>query len=90
MANKRKNRRAARIPDASSSDAPSPEYVDAPFSPRCAFVVQFRTGKGKLTGRVEHMTSGEAAIFSDLKELCEFFKRVLEVSAHARKPHHND
>jgi hypothetical protein len=90
MSGKRKDHRAARVPDASSSNAASPEHIDAPFSPRRAFVVQFRTGAGKLTGRAEHMASGKVALFSDFDELCEFFNRVLKISACARKPHRND
>jgi hypothetical protein len=90
MPGNRKDRRAAKAPDGSRSDAASPEQIDAPFSPQRAFVVQFRTGSGKLTGRAEHMASGAAAFFSDLDELGQFFNRVLRISVRARKPRHRD
>jgi hypothetical protein len=90
MSGKTKSRQAARLPDAFSSNAVSPEHVDAPFSTRRAFVVQFRTGGATLTGRVEHMASGEAALFSDLHELCGFFDRVLKSSEADKKRYRND
>jgi hypothetical protein len=85
MSDKRKTKQAPEVPGTSSSNAISPEQIDAPFSPRRAFVVQFRTGSGTLTGRVEHMASGEAALFTDLRELGEFFDRVLNVSPTGHK-----
>jgi len=48
----------------------------APLSVRRAFVVHFRTNsdvtQGRLTGRVEHVVSGQAAHFSSLEELLAF------------------
>jgi hypothetical protein len=58
--------------------------ADAPFSPRRAFVVQFRTTAGALTGRAEHIASGDAASFSDQHDLLEFFSRVLNALDHDR------
>jgi hypothetical protein len=58
--------------------------ADAPFSPRRAFVVQFRTTAGALTGRAEHIASGDAAFFSDQHDLLEFFSRVLNALDHDR------
>lgn len=53
----------------------------SPLSPHRAFVVQFRrdTGKelGYFAGRVEHMTSGQAARFQSIEELTTFLTRVL-------------
>lgn len=53
----------------------------APLSPYRAFVVQFRTATGQAAedflGRVEHMTSGQAARFSSPEELVAFMVRVL-------------
>ena len=51
-----------------------------------AFVVQFReetdVEKGRLEGRVEHVTSGQARHFDSLEELLAFLGRVLrEVNA---------
>ena len=52
-----------------------------PLSPYRAFVVQFRpptpTAQDLFTGRVEHMTSGQAARFTSLTELVAFFTQVL-------------
>jgi hypothetical protein len=90
MSAKRQRRRTARVVEPSSSHTSSPEYADAPFSPRRAFVVQFRITAEALTGRAEHIASGEAALFSDLQELCEFFKRVLNISAEGQKRHRNN
>ena len=46
-----------------------------------AFVVQFRTetdlATGRVTGRVEHVASGQATHFSSLEELLAFIDRVL-------------
>jgi hypothetical protein len=46
-----------------------------------AFVVQFRAEadlkQGKLTGRVEHVVSGQATRFHSLDELLTFFAHVL-------------
>jgi hypothetical protein len=49
--------------------------------PEGAFVVQFREGvdlaHGPMTGRVEHVVSGQAARFTSLEELIAFFTRIL-------------
>jgi hypothetical protein len=46
-----------------------------------AFVVQFRTDtrveQGHLTGRVEHVVSGQATDFQSLETLLAFMARVL-------------
>jgi hypothetical protein len=56
--------------------------VEAPLSPRLAFVVQFRTNSGgatqSYTGRAEHMTSGHVTHFRSQGELWTFLTRVLE------------
>jgi hypothetical protein len=53
----------------------------APLSPYRAFVVQFRTATGQtpghFAGRVEHMTSGQAARFSSSEELVAFLTQIL-------------
>jgi hypothetical protein len=53
------------------------EEKTAPLSPTRAFVVQFRTNSGPLTGRAEHLASGEAVLFANKNELFEFFERTL-------------
>ncbi len=62
----------------------------APLSPYRAFVVQFRTATGQAAGdflgRVEHMTSGQAARFSSPEELVAFMVRVL-AQVPAEPPH---
>src|SRR5215813_6046543 len=51
------------------------------LSPHRAFVVQFRAetevAQGRVTGRVEHVVSGQIAHFDSLEELLEFIARVL-------------
>ena len=53
----------------------------APLSVTRAFVVQFRADtvveQGYLTGRVEHVVSGQAADFQSLETLLAFMARVL-------------
>ena len=53
----------------------------APLSVTRAFVVQFRTDaaveQGYLTGRVEHVVSGQATDFQSLETLLTFMARVL-------------
>lgn len=64
----------------------------SPLPVNRAFVVQFRTetdlDKGRVTGRVEHVLSGQATHFSSLEELLEFITRVLTSlpAASAKKP----
>jgi hypothetical protein len=51
------------------------------LSPYRAFVVQFReradVERGLWAGRVEHVSSGQAARFQSLEELLAFIARVL-------------
>ena len=53
----------------------------APLSVTRAFVVQFRADtaveQGYLTGRVEHVVSGQATDFEALEMLLAFIARVL-------------
>jgi hypothetical protein len=53
----------------------------APLSPSWAFVVQLREGTPltptQLTGRVEHVISGQATLFASLAELMAFMAQVL-------------
>ena len=53
----------------------------APLSVRWAFVVHFRTDtdmtQGRITGRVEHVVSGQSTHFASLEELLAFITRVL-------------
>jgi hypothetical protein len=51
----------------------------SPLSVHRSFVVQFRSdGDGRqLSGRVEHVTSGQATRFASAKELLAFLQRVL-------------
>ena len=53
----------------------------APLSVTRAFVVQFRADtiveQGYLTGRVEHVVSGQATDFQSLEMLLTFIARVL-------------
>jgi hypothetical protein len=54
---------------------------DAPLSPHWAFVVQVRQGTAltpeALRGRVEHIVSGQATVFTSLGELWTFMAQVL-------------
>jgi hypothetical protein len=54
---------------------------EAPLSPQWAFVMQLREGTAltpeALHGRVEHIISGQAALFQNLDDLVAFFIRVL-------------
>jgi hypothetical protein len=47
-----------------------------------AFVIQFRTGKGavtgKLAGRVEHVMSGCTETFQSVEELPELLRQMLK------------
>ncbi len=60
---------------------PVPSIVDAPLSPHWAFVVQLREGTGLMSeavyGRVEHIVSGQAVLFSSLEEVHAFMARVV-------------
>jgi hypothetical protein len=52
-----------------------------PLSPQRAFVVQFHADTafraGRVSGRVEHVVSGQATAFSSLEVLLAFMDRVL-------------
>jgi hypothetical protein len=54
---------------------------EAPLSPHWAFVVQLREGTTLtpevLHGRVEHIVSGQAALFTSLEGLRAFMAQVL-------------
>lgn len=51
------------------------------LSPQRAFVVQFRARAGveqtRFTGRVEHITTGQATRFESVEDLVMFVSRVL-------------
>jgi hypothetical protein len=53
----------------------------APLSVRHAFVVHFRVNsevaRGRMAGRVEHVTSGQSTHFNSLEDLLVFMGRVL-------------
>jgi hypothetical protein len=59
----------------------APLRPHAPLSPSGAFVVQLREGtaltREGLHGRVEHIVSGQATLFTSLEELGAFMARVL-------------
>jgi len=56
-----------------------------PTSPEQAFVVQIADARmaptGLISGRVEHMLSGECAYFETQRQLIEFFRRVLTANS---------
>jgi len=60
---------------------------DAPLSPHWAFVVQLREGTvltpDALHGRVEHIASGQATLFTSLEGLRAFMAQVLTSPARA-------
>lgn len=62
-----------------------PPGDESPLSPYRAFVVQLReqadVEKGQWAGRVEHLTSGQAAHFQSVDELLAFVVRVLALRA---------
>jgi hypothetical protein len=61
--------------------ASTPSTVLAPLTPPWAFVVQLRQGTAlspeAIQGRVEHIVSGQASLFSSLEEARAFMERVL-------------
>lgn len=61
------------------------EERTAALSPTRAFVVQFLTKTDSLTGRAEHLASGEAVFFANQRELFRFFDRTLRVTDRIRK-----
>jgi hypothetical protein len=58
-----------------------PSVPPSPLSPHRAFVVQFRAetavAAGHLSGRVEHLVSGQATTFDTLEALLAFLAQVL-------------
>lgn len=58
-----------------------PAASERQFPAHWAFVVQFAgrsdVTRGRLAGRVEHVTSGETSHFEATEELVAFFGRVL-------------
>ena len=55
--------------------------TESPLSPYRAFVVQFHAetnaAHGKVSGRVEHVTSGQATHFASVEELLAFIGRMM-------------
>ena len=70
----------------------SATHLPAPLSPHWAFVVQLREGSTLtpegMQGRVEHIVSGEATLFSSLEEVRAFMEHALV--AQRREVHHAD
>ncbi len=64
----------------------------ARLSVHWAFVVQFQVDtaveQGHLTGRVEHVVSGQAADFQSLDTLLAFIAQVLYEERHRAANHH--
>ena len=60
---------------------PTHPTATAPLSVHWAFVVHFRTDtditQERITGRVEHVVSGQSTHFDSLEELLTFMGRVL-------------
>ena len=60
---------------------PQQQTGKAPLSVHWAFVVHFRLStdiaQGQITGRVEHVVSGQSTHFDSLEELLAFMARVL-------------
>ena len=77
--------------DRSVTPVPAPR-VPAPLSPDWAFVVQLREGSTfspeGMQGRVEHIVSGEATLFSSLEEVRAFMENAL--AAQRGEAHHAD
>ena len=65
-----------------------PPPPEVPLSPHWAFVVQLRPGTAltpeALHGRVEHIVSGQATLFTSLEELRAFMAQVL--TQHSEEP----
>jgi hypothetical protein len=64
---------------------PLPDHPGS-LSVHRAFVVQFGTrtdvARGAFTGRVEHVVSGQAALFDTLETILAFIARVLHAGGH--------
>jgi hypothetical protein len=58
-----------------------PPADESPLSPHRAFVMQLRENadveRGRLTGRIEHVTSGQNTHFQSIDELLAFVGRIL-------------
>jgi hypothetical protein len=67
--------------------------LEAPLSPRLAFVVQFRANHGgartSYTGRVEHMTSGRVTHFRSRSELWSFLTQIVAEAEQESKAQEN-
>ena len=63
---------------------------EAPLSPHWAFVVQLRQGTAltpeEMQGRIEHVVSGRATLFTGLEELRAFMAEVLAQDALSHPP----
>jgi len=75
----------------SEQTIPAPPLQAQPSLPvRRAFVVQFRAEadleQSHFTGRVEHVSSGQATKFSSVEELVTFFRRILSQEQQPRGP----
>jgi hypothetical protein len=66
--------------------------LPAPLSPHWAFVVQLREGSALtpegIQGRVEHIVSGQATLFTSLEEVRAFMERAL--ATQRREAHRAD
>lgn len=66
--------------EADARRGPAPARSAAPLPPERAFVVQLRAARvaqGEIfTGRVEHVSSGEAVRFESAAELLAFIARI--------------
>jgi hypothetical protein len=71
-----KKKMRPRSPSTKNLETGSP--TPALFSPRHAFVVQFRSGDTRKGGRAEHISSGDATLFENQNELFEFCHRILQ------------
>jgi hypothetical protein len=80
-----------RPTDRSVTPVPATRFP-APLSPRWAFVVQLREGSTLtpegMQGRVEHIVSGEATLFSSLEDVRAFMEHAL--AAQRGEAHHAD
>jgi len=81
MERKNNQKQRARGTESGGPGMVDTERCDAPLSARRAFVVQFRKTAAGLAGRVEHIASAEAALFSCEHDLFDFFRRLLTTVA---------
>ena len=63
-----------------------PEIDSSLLAPEHAFVIQFHANtdveKGRMTGRIEHVVTGQATYFESLEALLAFITRVLMQMQH--------